>query len=172
MKTPQHLVVMGVSGSGKTTIAAMLAEKLGWEFTEGDDLHPPENIARMSAGIPLDDAARWPWLAAVQQWMSSRAGAGRSTVLTCSALKRAYRDLLAQAEGDVRFVHLLSDVELISERMRRRTGHFMPPSLLPSQVKDLEPLQPGEHGFAVDASASPEEVAAHVLHRLGLAQHP
>jgi gluconokinase len=164
----QHLVVMGVSGSGKTTIATMLATRLGWEFAEADEFHPPENIRKMSAGTPLDDDDRWPWLTAMQQWMSAQAQAGSSTVVTCSALKRSYRDLLAQADGEVCFVHLLSDVELIGERMRTRTGHFMPESLLPSQVRTLEPLQPDERGFAVDTGPSPDQVTAEVLGRLGL----
>jgi len=165
---PRHVVVMGISGSGKTTIATALAERLGWTFAEADEFHPEANIAKMSAGTPLTDDDRWPWLEAMRNWMSGEARAGRSTVVTCSALKRSYRDLLDGADGDVRFVHLSGDTELIRERMKTRSGHFMPASLLPSQISTLEPLEEGEHGFALENTGTPAEVTARIVDELGL----
>ncbi len=164
----QHLIVMGVAGSGKTTVAVLLAQRLGWTFAEADDFHPPANVAKMAAGTPLDDDDRAPWLATIAQWVSEADAAGRSTVVTCSALRRAYRDVLASAAGDVRFVHLEGDPELIGARIAQRTGHFMPPTLLPSQLATLEPLQDDEPGVVVPIGAPPEEVVEQALVALGL----
>lgn len=165
-RTPEHVVVMGVAGSGKTTIAALLAARLGVEYAEADRFHSDANIAKMSAGTPLTDADRAPWLAAIRDWLSAEADAGRPGVVTCSALKRAYRDELRTARGRVRFVHLTGSPELLAERMAHRSGHFMPTSLLPSQLATLEPLAHDEDGVTVDVAASPEEIADSVLARL------
>ncbi len=165
---PCHVVVMGISGSGKTTIATRLAEQLGWRFAEADDFHPTANITKMSSGTPLTDEDRWPWLGSLRDWMTAQAHAGRSTVVTCSALRRSYRDILVQAEGSVRFVHLLGDTGLILERMKTRSGHFMPESLLPSQVSTLEPLQPDEQGTRIENTGTPDAVTATVIDRLDL----
>lgn len=165
---PHHVVVMGISGSGKTTIATRLAEQLGWVFAEADDFHPPENITKMTSGIALTDEDRWPWLEAMRDWMTLQAQAGRSTVVTCSALKRSYRDLLTGAEGQVRFVHLLGDTDLILDRMKTRSGHFMPESLLPSQISTLESLEPDEPGLRIQNTGTPDDVTTDVIDRLDL----
>ncbi len=168
----QHLVVMGVSGSGKTTVALLLAERLGWTFAEADDFHPEANVALMAAGTPLTDADRAPWLAAIAHWVSQRDAEGVSTVVTCSALRRAYRDVLRTAAGDVRFVHLAGDPALIATRMTARTDHFMPPSLLPSQLATLEPLEADEDGVVVPVGPPPAQVVDEALRALGLAAAP
>lgn len=165
----QHLVIMGVSGSGKTTIADLLSKRLGWIAAEADEFHPAANIGKMSAGIPLDDEDRWPWLEAIRNWMAMQAGNGRCTIVTCSALKRSYRDVLSSAPGRVTFVHLDGGSDLLAERMKTRSGHFMPPSLLPSQLQTLEPLSPEEDGLRVSIADSPEEIAESVLRHLGFA---
>jgi len=157
------LVVMGVSGAGKSTTAAELVRRLGWDFAEGDDFHPPANVAKMRAGIPLDDEDRWPWLRALAEWIGEHEAAGANAVVTCSALKRSYRDLLRDGHPSVWFVHVSEDPALIRERLGHRTGHYMPASLLGSQLAILEPLQPDEAGAVVDGSSPPAEVAAHVL---------
>lgn len=165
---PRHVVVMGISGSGKTTIATRLTERLGWVFAEADDFHPAANIAKMTAGTPLTDQDRWPWLESMRDWMTAQAQAGRSTVVTCSALKRSYRDILTQAEGRVRFVHLLGDTDLILDRMKTRSGHFMPESLLPSQISTLEPLEPDEQGVRIENTGTPDQVTDLVINQLDL----
>ncbi|ASR56907.1 gluconokinase [Cellulomonas sp. CW35] len=165
----QHLVVMGVSGSGKTTVALLLAERLGWTFAEADDFHPEANVALMAAGTPLTDEDRAPWLASIAHWVSQRDAEGVSTVLTCSALRRAYRDVLRGGGGRVRFVHLAGDPEVIATRMAARTDHFMPPSLLPSQLATLEPLEDDEDGVVVPIGAPPAQVVDDALRALGLA---
>lgn len=165
---PLHVVVMGISGSGKTTIATRLAEQLGWTFAEADDFHPAANIEKMTSGIPLTDQDRWPWLESMREWMTAQARSGSSTVVTCSALRRSYRDVLTQAEGRVRFVHLLGDAYLILERMKTRSGHFMPQSLLPSQLSTLEPLEPDEQGVRIENTGTPDEVTADIIKKLGL----
>lgn len=152
---PIVLVIMGVSGSGKSTLGRRLAERLGWPFQEGDDLHPPANVAKMEAGTPLDDADRAPWLAAVGRWIDDRTRAGSGGVITCSALKRAYRELLSRGRPQVRFVFLNGAREAIATRLAGRHGHFMPPDLLTSQFADLEPPGPDEHPIAVDIAQSP-----------------
>ncbi|MEI5010219.1 gluconokinase [Streptomyces sp. NPDC058423] len=156
MSTPHVVVVMGVAGTGKTTIGPLVAEALGVPYAEGDDFHPADNIAKMSAGIPLDDADREPWLDAIGRWAHGRAGLGG--VVSCSALKRIYRDRLRAAAPDVEFLHLTGDRALIERRMAERKGHFMPTALLDSQFATLQPLQDDEAGVAVDVSGSPQEI--------------
>lgn len=147
---PVAVVVMGVSGVGKSTVGRALAGRLGWEFGEGDALHPTANVARMRAGVPLTDADRKPWLAAVRAWIEERAAAGRSVVVSCSALKQRYRDELREARGArVVFAHLDGGAALVRERLAGREGHFMPVSLLASQLADLEPLGADEDGVRV-----------------------
>jgi gluconokinase len=161
-----HLVVMGVAGSGKSTIAAALSRQLGWALAEADEFHPESNIEKMSQGIPLQDEDRWPWLQEIQSWMTAQARAGRSTVLTCSALKQSYRQLLARAEGQVLFLHLHGEADLIGQRMQGREGHFMPPTLLPSQLATLEPLSDEEiaaGSLRLDISKSPEELVKTII---------
>lgn len=165
---PQHVVLMGVSGSGKTTLALELRRRLGWPYAEADDFHPPANVAKMAAGIALVDDDRWQWLSAIRDWLTAEARGGRSTLVTCSALRLAYRDVLRQAEGRVRFVHLTADGEVLAERLARRGGHFMPATLLPSQLAVLEPLGPGEDGVAIAVDEPPAVVADRTLEALGL----
>lgn len=169
MRHTTHVVIMGVAGSGKTTVAELLAQKLGWECAEADDFHPASNIAKMTAGTPLTDDDRWPWLRAIRDWISAADREGRSTIVTCSALKRSYRDVLREADGQVFFVHLAGSPQLIADRMTHRSGHFMPPALLPSQFEALEPLQPDEDGVAVQVDATPEEIVETIVTRLRLA---
>lgn len=166
-----HLVVMGVAGSGKSTLAAALSQQLGWACAEADEFHPAANIAKMSQGIALQDEDRWPWLQEIRDWMTSRAGEGQSTVLTCSALKQSYRELLSQAAGRVVFLHLDGGADLISQRMQGREGHFMPPTLLPSQLATLEPLTAQEldaGSLRLDISRSPGELVAAVVNAIKL----
>lgn len=161
-----HLVVMGVSGTGKSTVAKALQERLGWTLTEGDDLHPETNVAKMAAGIPLEDADRWPWLDVIAAWTSAQATEGHSTIVTCSALRRAYRDRLAGAAAGTVFVHLVGSPDLLAERMGARKGHFMPASLLASQLRTLEPLEADEPGFTVDVDATTGRIVDEVLDNL------
>ncbi|MFD7992905.1 gluconokinase [Streptomyces mexicanus] len=156
MRTPHVVVVMGVAGTGKTTIGPLLADRLGVPYAEGDDFHPQANIDKMSAGIPLDDDDRWPWLDAIGAWAHGRAGLGG--VVSSSALKRSYRDRLRAAAPGIVFVHLTGSKELIADRMAHRQGHFMPTALLDSQFATLQPLQADERGVEVDVSGSPEEI--------------
>jgi gluconokinase len=151
---------MGVSGTGKSTIARGLADRLGYAFLEGDLLHPPANIERMARGVALTDADRWPWLQAIALHLAESARQGISTVATCSALKRAYRDVIREAVPDTFFLHLSAPFEVLEERMRRRAGHFMPPSLLQSQFSVLEPLGDDERGAVVDVTGPPAAVIA------------
>ena len=161
------IVVMGVSGSGKSTVAAELVSRLGWEFAEGDDFPPPENVEKMRAGIPLTDDDRWPWLRRVAGWIGEHEAAGRSAVVTCSALKRSYRDLLCDGHPSVWFAHVTVDAELLRERLEHRSGHYMPASLLDSQLATLEPLQDDEPGEAISGAGRPEDVVDHLLAALG-----
>jgi gluconokinase len=163
------IVVMGPSGVGKTTIAEALADRLGWSFAETDKFHPKANIDKMSAGIPLDDDDRAPWLALIRDWVTGKALAGRDVVITCSALKRRYRDVLRQAEARVRFLELVASPALVEARMSKRRGHYMPVSLLASQFAALEELEPDEDGIKVDVSGTPEATFAAVLAALDLA---
>ncbi|MEU7551483.1 gluconokinase [Streptomyces sp. NPDC044571] len=155
-------VVMGVSGTGKTTVGRLLAEALGVPYAEGDTFHPAANVAKMSAGIPLEDADRWPWLDAIGDWIRARRGP-RGAVVACSALRRAYRDRLRAAAPGAVFVHLHGERPLIERRMAGRTGHFMPLALLDSQFAALEPLQEDEPGVVVDVSGSPQQITARAL---------
>lgn len=159
------LVVMGVSGSGKTTIGRMLAARLSWPFAEGDDFHPPANIDKMASGHPLTDEDRWPWLAAIGRWIDERIEAGDSGVVTCSALKRSYRDVLRRPE--VTFVNLTGDRTAIAERVAARHGHFMPAALLDSQLATLEPPDADERVIPVDLALPPSEIADQVVRALG-----
>ena len=158
-----HVVVMGVTGTGKSSVAKALQQRLGWFFAEGDDLHPAANVAKMAAGIPLEDADRWPWLAAIAEVTSAHAARGESTIVTCSALRRAYRDRLRQAADGTVFVHLVGSPELLAERMADRKGHFMPASLLASQLATLEPLEADEPGILVDVAGTVEATVEQVL---------
>lgn len=153
---PPVIVVMGVSGVGKTTVARLLAHRLGLPYAEADDFHPAANIAKMSAGTPLDDQDREPWLRALGAWLGERAEAGTGGVVTCSALKRSYRDILRDACPEAFFLHLTGSHELVGDRIAHRTGHFMPPSLLDSQYATLEPLQADESGAVLDVDADPD----------------
>ena len=164
----QHLVVMGVSGSGKTTLAHLLTERLGWPYAEADDFHPQANIDAMSAGTPLTDAQRWPWLSTIRDHLTEQTRAGRSSVVTCSALRRSYRDLLREAEGQVFFVHLTAPADLLGDRLALRAGHFMPAALLGSQLAALEPLTPDEPGATIVVDIPPEQVAEVAVTALGL----
>lgn len=168
------VVVMGVAGTGKTTVGGLLAGELGVPYAEADAFHPPANIAKMSAGTPLGDADRLPWLDAIGAWAHGHAGAGNaqpgevSAVVSCSALKRAYRDRLRAAEPGIRFLHLTGDRALIDERMGQRQDHFMPVALLDSQFATLEPLQPDEDGVAVRVDAEPHTIVERGIAALGV----
>jgi gluconokinase len=157
MAEHQVIVVMGVAGAGKTTVGRLLAKRLGLPYAEADDFHPPANVAKMASGVPLSDDDRMPWLHALAEWIAERSLDGGG-VVTCSALKRRYRDLLRGDTPDVRFVHLTGSPTLLAERMNQRRGHFMPPSLLDSQLADLEPLGPDEPGTALDIAMTPDEL--------------
>jgi gluconokinase len=167
MSAPLHLVFMGISGSGKSTVAQAVRERLGWEFAEGDDFHPPANVAKMREGIALSDADRWGWLGSLADWTAEREARGEPTIITCSALRRAYRDVLRRGGEGTFFVHSTGDKHMILARMNAR-DHFMPPSLLESQLDTLEPLQPDEHGMDVDPALPVDRIAALVLARLDL----
>lgn len=165
---PVAVVVMGVSGSGKTTVGRRLAVRLGWAFVEGDDLHPPDNVARMRAGTPLTDADRGPWLDAVAAAIVTRTAGGDDVVVTCSALKRRYRDRLRAAYPALVVLHLTASPDVLLARLRARKGHFMPPSQLEHQLAALEPLAADELGAAVPSEAPLGEVVA-VVGRLSAA---
>jgi len=157
------LIVMGVSGVGKSTIAEALNVKLRWKFQEGDALHPPSNIQKMHAGIPLSDEDRRPWLEAVKAWIDARLSADDPGLVTCSALKRQYRDLLIAGRAQVRLLYLKADEAIIETRIHERTGHFMPPSMLESQLCTLEEPGEDEHAIVVDVAGTLSETVAHAL---------
>ena len=187
---PRAIVVMGVAGSGKTTVAALLAGRLGASFAEGDDFHSPANVAKMAAGHPLDDDDRWPWLHGIRDWFAKELAEGRSAVVPCSALRRSYRDLLETAgtsttgsdtagtdstgsastgsasTGTVQFVHLTGSYDLLRTRIQGRAGHFMKPEMLDGQLEALEPLQDDEPGFAVDITQRPDQIVEEILRLL------
>ena len=166
--TPCALVVMGVSGSGKSTIADKLAERLCWSFEDGDRFHPPGNVAKMSAGHPLTDEDRWPWLQAIADEIDRVCKAGRHAVIACSALKRAYRDILVHGRNDVRIIYLNGTQELIADRLAQRKGHFMPPGLFDSQFKTLEPPGESENPVTVSIDAIVEAIVDDIVNQLGL----
>ena len=158
-----HVVVMGVSGSGKTTVAQGIAQVTGWVFAEADQFHSEANVAKMRAGVALDDSDRQPWLESLAAWMKDEDRRGHSTVVACSALRRAYRDVLRTGPPAVDFVHLDGAVELLHERMAARQGHYMPPSLLGSQLDTLEPLQQDESGTVLDLRDPPQELVSQAV---------
>ncbi len=171
MPTPVFIVVMGVSGSGKTTLAEGIAEHLHWRFQEGDDLHPPANVEKMARGEPLTDEDRWPWLDAIGSWLDARERAGESAVLTCSALRRTYRDRLRSGRPGVRFCQVVASAETLRQRLAHRSGHYMPASLLSSQLATFEELGEDEPGVTVSAEGDVAEVLAGALRTLGLTEH-
>jgi gluconokinase len=157
---------MGVSGSGKSTIADRLAARLGWRYEDADKFHPPANVAKMSAGQPLTDEDRWPWLQAIADEIDRLSVTGQRAVVACSALKRAYRDILVHGRDDVRIVFLNGTQDLIADRLAARKGHFMPPGLLVSQFGTLEPPQPGERPITVSIDAPVEAIVDDIIHQL------
>jgi len=167
---PIVLVVMGVSGSGKSTVAGMLAGRLGWDLEEGDDLHPAENVAKMAAGEPLTDEDRWPWLDRIAAWIHLHTASGTPGIITCSALRRVYRDRLSGP--GVAFVHLDGTREAIAARLNSRLDHFMPSSLLGSQFATLEPLEDDENGVIVELGRRPKDEVKEIMRRLRLEALP
>ncbi len=165
---PCALVVMGVSGSGKSTIADQLAARLGWRYEDGDRFHPPSNVAKMSAGQPLTDEDRRPWLQAIADEIERGCKAGERVVVACSALKRSYRDILVHGRNDIRIVFLNGTQDLIADRLAARKGHFMPPGLLASQFKTLEPPQQSERPVTVSIDASVHTIVDDIIHQLKL----
>jgi gluconokinase len=159
-------VMMGVSGSGKTTIAEGVAQRKDWTLLEGDKFHPPTNVEKMSHGHPLTDADRWPWLRAIAAEIDAMRDRGESAVVACSALKRAYRDILIGDRREVVLVYLRGDQALISARMAARKGHFMPPALLDSQFATLEEPGPDEHPIIVSIAPSPQAIVDEVVRQL------
>jgi gluconokinase len=166
---PVVLVFMGVSGCGKTTVAAILAGRLGWRFEEGDALHPQSNIEKMEAGQPLTDDDRAPWLERVAEWVDERLDTHENGLITCSALKRSYRDVINRRGSGVVFVYLAGSKETIAARLAARHGHFMPSSLLDSQFADLEEPTPDEPEIRLDVGPAPGVIAQEILVELGLA---
>ena len=168
-KIPCALIVMGVSGSGKSTIAERLAERLAWSYEDGDRFHPASNVAKMSAGQPLADDDRWPWLMAIADEIDRICLAGRHAVIACSALKRTYRDVLVHGRSDVRIVFLDGTQALIANRMAQRKGHFMPPGLLESQFETLERPGASENPVTVSIDASVDAVVDDIVRQLRFA---
>ncbi|HUL27574.1 MAG TPA: gluconokinase [Streptosporangiaceae bacterium] len=165
------VLVAGVAGSGKSTIGALLARQLGWEFEDGDDLHPAANIAKMRAGEPLTDADRRPWLDAVASWIDQHNAAGHPGVIVCSALKRSYRDRLLGGRPELRMIFLeVIDRETLVARLTGRHGHFFRPELLDSQLAAVEPPSPAERVMVVDDDDPPPDVVREIIRRLGLAR--
>jgi gluconokinase len=166
MTGPSILVLMGVSGSGKSTVGALLAGRLRRPYAEADDFHPPANVAKMAAGHPLTDEDRWPWLAAIARWIDERLATGESGVVTCSALKRKYRDVLRRPQ--VRFVYLRGSRELVAQRLAARHGHFFKPELLASQFATLEEPAPDEGAVTVEIGGTPAEIVDAIVEATGL----
>ncbi|MEC5170931.1 gluconokinase [Glaciihabitans sp. GrIS 2.15] len=165
---PVVLVVMGVSGCGKSTVAALLAGRLAWPFEEGDALHPQANIEKMTAGHPLTDEDRAPWLQKVAAWVEEQLDAGQSGLITCSALKRAYRDVINRRGSGIVFVYLSGTRETIAARLTARHGHYMPASLLESQFAALEEPTPDEPEITIDVGPAPGVIAQHIVEQLNL----
>jgi gluconokinase len=157
------VIVAGVSGSGKTTVGALLAGRLGWQFADADDFHPAANVAKMAAGVPLTDEDRWPWLRTIAAWMDERIAGNDPAVITCSALKRSYRDLLLDGRPQARMVFLAPDREELARRLAARHGHFFPGQLLGSQFADLEPPSLEERVLTVVPAADPETTAGAII---------
>jgi gluconokinase len=165
---PCALIVMGVSGSGKSTIAERVAARLHWRYEDGDKFHPPSNVAKMHAGHPLTDHDRWPWLQAIADEIDRICTARQHVVIACSALKRAYRDVLVQGRDNVRIVYLKGSEQLIAGRLAQRKGHFMPVELLASQFKALEPPAEAENPVTVSIDAPVDAIADDIIAQLGL----
>lgn len=165
-KTPCALIVMGVSGSGKTTVASKLAGRLHWTFEDGDRFHPKSNVEKMSAGQPLTDEDRWPWLNAIADEIERVCTAGGHAVIACSALKRTYRDVLLRGRNDVRFVFLNGTQQLIAHRLSLRKDHFMPPGLLDSQFRTLEPPGLDENAIDVSINATVDAIVDDIVSKL------
>jgi gluconokinase len=157
------LIVAGVSGSGKTTVGAMLAGRLGWRFADADEFHPAANIEKMRAGTPLTDDDRWPWLRAIGAWMDERIARGESAVITCSALKRSYRDMLLGGRPQVRMVFLAADRQVLARRLAARHGHFFPQQLLGTQFADLELPRPDEHVVTIVPAEDPGDTVTSII---------
>jgi carbohydrate kinase (thermoresistant glucokinase family) len=164
------LVVMGVSGSGKSTIAAMLAQRVHWLYEDGDWFHPKKNIEKMHHGEPLNDGDRWPWLHAIADWIDATRRSGNHGIVACSALKRAYRDVLIGRRQDVRLIYLKGDQDLIARRVAARADHFMPPQLLDSQFAALEEPTPDERPITVSVAPHPREIVATIVAELNIGQ--
>jgi gluconokinase len=164
-KRKTAVVVMGVAGCGKSTVGQMLAQRLGWPFAEADNFHSAANVAKMASGTPLTDEDRGPWLESLRKWIDDTSG---DSVMTCSALRRSYRDILRGAQATVRFLHLSGTEASIGARMAARTDHYMPASLLASQLATLEPLESDEDGVVMDVTGRPEEIVASAIKVLGL----
>jgi gluconokinase len=160
------VIVMGVSGCGKSTIAARLAQRLGWDFAEADTFHSPRNVEKMRSGIPLTDADRWPWLDAIAAWIGAARDEGRSCIVACSALKRRYRERLASGHGDLRFVYLRGDYGVVATRLAGRSGHYMPLSLLQSQYDALEEPGPEEDPIVASIADPVESIVDAVMREL------
>jgi gluconokinase len=165
---PCVLIVMGVSGAGKSTIGEKLAAQLGWTYEDGDRFHPPNNVAKMGAGHPLTDEDRWPWLQAIATEVDRVCMAAQPAVIACSALKRAYRDLLVHGRNDVRIIYLQGTPDLIANRLAQRQGHFMPRELLASQFKTLEPPDPSENPITVSIDGPVEAIVNDIIRQLRL----
>lgn len=169
MSAPLVIVLMGVAGCGKSTTGTALAQALGWPFRDADSFHPPANIEKMRRGMPLDDADRAPWLAAIAGWIDGRLAAAEPGIVSCSALKRAYRRRIIGERAGVRLVYLKGARDLIARRLAARTGHFMPAALLDSQLATLEEPLAEERAVVVGIDGPPQEVVERVLAGLGLA---
>jgi len=167
-KTPtaRSFIVMGVSGVGKSAVGRRLASALGIDFVEGDDFHPPQNVAKMSRGIPLDDTDRGSWLPALRTRLETAVASGESIVMTCSALKRRYRDVLRQADAGLLFIHLVGERDLIASRLSNRRGHFMPATLLDSQLDELEPPGTDENALSLDINQPQDRIVATITRHL------